>query len=187
MGVAHVCLFAFLHTSVFIRVSCCEHRKRKRLVHPAKVKGASLPCASTRYPDRPAIVVGNFYPHKQYGEEEGISQMVVQHCDRVFRKCWQRRKENVALQYLCKARWPSIPHALLSSVSKFAVALFESFTFVACSGGCAFRVYCRKKKEEARWEVTQVCEHTCSLEDAVHRRAYNWKTRSKEEHHGNLL
>ena len=49
---------------------CCERRKRQRVSNPGKLRGASLPCASLRFPDRASIVVGHTYPYLQNGEEE---------------------------------------------------------------------------------------------------------------------
>jgi hypothetical protein len=80
------------------------NRKKKGVRIPGKIDGASLSCSSERYPDRPSIVVGNRYPFEQQGNVEGISQMVVQHCESVFRNCWQGRRSKIALQYICKPR-----------------------------------------------------------------------------------
>jgi hypothetical protein len=82
-----------------------------------------------------------------------------------------------------------------TSTHMYSVYILQSFRLLNGSDNedgtvsdfkCDFKVYCRKELQERTWKVTQICEHSCSLADAKGRRSYNWQTRSKEEHEGNL-
>jgi len=116
------------------------NRKKKGVRIPGKIDGASLSCSSERYPDRPSIVVGNRYPFEQQGNVEGISQMVVQHCESVFRNCWQGRKSKVALQYICKPRSLSASVLHLSVYKPMYIVKYIYIYFYTYS--CIYMLFC---------------------------------------------